>query len=145
MSHVSELKYLMERFTRLLAIMEDQVLTHRELSNLSIRQLNYLDLIRSFENPRVSDLSSHLRVSKPTVAIALKGLMDKGYVKKMQSNDDKRIFNIELTTKGTRINAIHDQAHEHIVRELFHCLTEKEVVVFEKLVVKILANSELDV
>ena len=141
MSHVSELKYLVERFTRLLAIMEDQVLTHRELSNLSIRQLNYLDMIRSFENPTVSDLSNHLGVTKPTVAIALKSLMDKGYVKKMQSSDDKRIFNIELTSKGSRINAIHDQAHERIVREIFNCLSEKEVAAFEKLVVKILTNS----
>jgi DNA-binding MarR family transcriptional regulator len=144
MSHVSELKYLVERFTRLLAIMEDQVLTHKELSNLSIRQLNYLDLIRSFETPKVSDLSEHLRVSKPTIAIALKSLMDKGYVKKMQSADDKRIFNIELTKKGRKINSIHDQAHEKIVREIFKCLTEKEVEIFEKLVSKILTNSELD-
>ena len=145
MSHISELKYLIERFTRLLAIMEDQVLTHRELSSLSIRQLNYLDLIRSIENPKVSDISDHLRVSKPTVAIALKSLIDKGYIDKMQSKDDKRIFNIELTSKGRKINDIHDQAHERIVREIFNCLTVKEVEQFENLILKILANSELEV
>ena len=145
MSHIAELNNLMERFTRLLAIMEDQVLTHRELSNLSIRQLNYLDLIRSIESPNVSDLVNHLGVSKPTVAIALKGLMDKGYVKKMQSADDKRIFNIELTKKGRKINGIHDQAHEKIVREIFNCLSELEVDQFQKLVSKILANSKLGI
>ena len=145
MSHVSELKYLVERFTRLLAIMEDQVLTHKELSDLSIRQLNYLDLIRSFENPKVSDIVNHLGVSKPTVAIVLKDLMRKGYINKMQSSRDKRIYNIELTPKGKKINVIHDQAHERIVREIFHCLTVREVEQFQHLVVKILAYSELDV
>ena len=135
---MSDLKNLIERLTRLLSIMEDEVLSHKELSTLSMRQLNYLDLIRSYKNPKVSDLVLNLKVAKPTVTITLNDLMNKGYIKKIRSDQDKRILNLELTEKGKKINTIHDSAHRRIVDQIFNCLNPGEIEQFKMYVEKIL-------
>lgn len=142
---MSELKNIVERLTRLLSTMEEQVLSNKELSTLSMRQLNYLDLIRSFKYPKVSDLVESLEVAKPTVTVALNDLIKKGYVIKIRSKHDRRVLNLELTDKGKKINRIHDNAHKRIVNQIFNCLNQKEVDQFQSLVKKILEKSQHDV
>ncbi|MGE3152633.1 MAG: MarR family winged helix-turn-helix transcriptional regulator [Nitrospiraceae bacterium] len=50
----------------------------------------------------VSLIAQDLAVTMPTVSEMLRVLMSKGMIKRVQSKDDHRVFNIELTAKGRR-------------------------------------------
>jgi DNA-binding MarR family transcriptional regulator len=50
----------------------------------------------------VSLIAQDLAVTMPTVSEMLRVLMRKGMIKRVQSKDDHRVFNIELTVKGKR-------------------------------------------
>ncbi|HSE60385.1 MAG TPA: MarR family winged helix-turn-helix transcriptional regulator [Nitrospiraceae bacterium] len=50
----------------------------------------------------VSLIAQDLAVTMPTVSEMLRVLMRKGMIKRVQSKDDHRVFNIELTAKGKR-------------------------------------------
>jgi DNA-binding MarR family transcriptional regulator len=56
---------------------------------------------RHGNEPRVSDISSILRVSSPTVTQHLNNLEDQGFILRTHSKDDKRSVRISLTEKGT--------------------------------------------
>jgi len=50
----------------------------------------------------VSLIAQDLAVTMPTVSEMLRVLLRKGMVKRVQSEDDHRVFNMELTAKGKR-------------------------------------------
>jgi len=57
--------------------------------------------VRHGKEPRVSDISTILRVSSPTVTQHLNNLEDQGFVLRTHSTEDKRSVNLSLTEKGT--------------------------------------------
>jgi len=115
-----------EKFSRLIAILEDQVMEQPEFKSITMRQFYYLDMIRSLENPTITKITKRLNITKPTATIAINKLEDQGFLKKVQSKTDGRIFYIELTTKGKKINEAHDRSHATIVKGLVAALSEKD-------------------
>jgi DNA-binding MarR family transcriptional regulator len=68
---------------------------------------NIMRAVRRGNIPRVSDISSILRVSSPTVTQHLNNLEDQGFVLRTHSSEDKRIVNLSLTEKGTEALKTH--------------------------------------
>ncbi len=90
---------------------ETQVIAGSEFSALTMSQIHYLDMIHHLQKPTLSDLARRMKVSKPTVTVAVETLGRKGYVRKVRSLEDKRIFNVHLTARGEAIAELHDQIH----------------------------------
>ena len=69
------------------------------------------------------------------------GLIEKEYIKKVQSDEDRRNSHLHLTEKGRQINAMHAYAHERFSELIEETLTsdemEKLVQILGKLVSKI--------
>jgi len=129
---------VIEKFSRLIAILEDQVMDQPEFKNITLRQFYYLDIIRTLENPTITKITKHLSITKPTATIAINKLAAQGFVKKVQSKIDGRIYYIELTAKGNKLNEAHDRSHETIVQRLIAVLSEKDTIELTRLLNKIL-------
>jgi DNA-binding MarR family transcriptional regulator len=114
------------KFSRMISILEDQVMEQPEFKSITMRQFYYLDVIRTLENPTITKITELLNITKPTATIAINKLEDQGFLKKVQSKTDGRIFYIELSTKGKRINEAHDSGHATIVKRLVAALSEKD-------------------
>ena len=117
---------LIGKFSRLIAILEDQVMDQPEFKSITMRQFYYLDVIRTLENPTITKITKLLNITKPTATIAINKLVDQGFLKKVQSKSDGRIFFIELTSKGKKINEAHDRSHATIVKRLVAALSGKD-------------------
>ncbi|WP_237255962.1 MarR family winged helix-turn-helix transcriptional regulator [Gracilinema caldarium] len=48
----------------------------------------------------VSDISHHMQISAPGASQLLDKLVEVGYVSRAENNDDRRMRNIEITSKG---------------------------------------------
>ena len=113
--------------SRLMGEMEAEAFEQEGFSNLSMRQLLYLETIAQMERPTFSELANQLDVTKPSVTALVKKLMKMGYVKKVQSQEDLRVYHIVLTAKGKQFTEMHDQTHRLLAERLTQNLNEQEI------------------
>ena len=105
---------------------------HISVAGLSRAEMSLLMMmdrhIKHGHSPRISDLSRHLRVSSPTITQHINNLEAQEYVVKVQSKEDKRAVNLDLTEKGQTILKQHKTAMEGYFKELIEYLGEDRAV-----------------
>lgn len=121
--------------------MEELAREDHHLNDLTMAQMHYLEIINELENPNVTELATAMSLTKPTVTVAIDRLIQKGYVVKIQSDDDRRSSHLHLTKKGMQINTVHEQAHTRFVELMEEALEPDELeqltVLLEKLTEKL--------
>ena len=127
--------------TRSFAELESRALNESELAELSMKQLVYLDTIARLDHPTFSNLAKRLGVSKPSVTAIVGKLLQKGYVEKVQSAEDRRAFYVLLTEKGQALSLLHDNIHRRIAEHFMHALDEHELHQFARLLSKALKSA----
>jgi DNA-binding MarR family transcriptional regulator len=132
---------LISILTRSFAELESQALNESELAELSMKQLVYLDTIARLDHPTFSDLAKSLGVSKPSVTAIVRKLLQKGYVEKVQSAEDRRAFYVLLTEKGKDLSLLHDNIHRRIAKHFSQALDENELNQFARLLSKALKSA----
>jgi DNA-binding MarR family transcriptional regulator len=130
---------LIERLS--LSMHEHEVLVTRqsEFSNLTVTQIHYLDAIRHFDTPpAISQLAEYFKVTKPTATIAIDRLEKQGYIRKVVSTEDRRVWYIYLTSKGLKISDLHDQIHKGYAANFEASLNREELKQFVGLLSKVI-------
>lgn len=109
-----------------------------ELPEVTFRQNYYLDVISRMEQPTCSELAEKFRVSRPAVTAIVNKLIDMGYLKKVQCNDDRRVFYIMLSERGERLmesnNAVAREWAQHIESTLSPAELQKYAEFLEKVI-----------
>ena len=131
-----ELVESMDKLSDLMRKFQTQ-LRSGDLKEDTLRQLYYIELIDKNQGISVSELAIKLEVKKSTVSIAINQLIDLGIVNKIQSNQDKRFYFLQLTPKGNQIMEMHKQVHKNTIKKILKILNQKEVENFVKIVNKI--------
>ncbi len=131
-----ELVESMDKLSDLMRKFQTQ-LRSGDLKEYTLRQLYYIELIDKNQGISVSELAIKLEVKKSTVSIAINQLIDLGIVNKIQSNQDKRFYFLQLTPKGNQIMEMHKQVHKNTIKKILKILNQKEVENFVKIVNKI--------
>jgi len=98
-----------------------------ELADLSMKQIIYLETIARLGKPTFSELAKRLGVTRSSVTGIITKLIQKGYVQKIQSSDDRRSFNILLTEKGQGLSEMHKNLHHKIAELISRNLSEREL------------------
>ena len=75
--------------SRMMGELEAEAFEQEGFSDLSMRQMIYLDAITQLKRPTFSELADKLAITKPSVTAIVKKLTEMGYVKKVQSNVEK--------------------------------------------------------
>lgn len=81
----------------------NSILTDEEANKFSNNDYYYLLTIFSLNKPNLSQIAEKLSLTKPAVSVIIKKLTHMKLVEKIQSQDDKRIYYVELTEKGRSI------------------------------------------
>ena len=58
-----------------------------------------MEIIYALDRPTVAEFASITNISSPNAAYKINNLVNKGYLKKVQSEDDKREYHLEVTDK----------------------------------------------
>ncbi len=58
-----------------------------------------MEIINALDHPTINEFSSFLNISPPNAAYKINSLIQKGYVIKEQSPDDKREYHLSVTQK----------------------------------------------
>lgn len=77
--------------------------------------IQYLDTIQYLEKRgvqvKVSDISDAMKLPRPGVTRTVKEMKEKGYLKKMASEEDGRITYITVTQKGAQLSEKYDEQY----------------------------------
>jgi len=119
---------------------EEEAKEQFNLFQLTSHQMHYLETIHLLDNPNITELALHLRLSKPTVKVAIDKLIEKEYVYKIRSDEDRRSAHLHLTEKGKLINQMHEYAHKRIAESILRKLNNDELKTLEDLLTKVLVD-----
>lgn len=132
---------VLSKLSNSLAEMEELARDDSNLKELTVTQMHYLEVISQLNNPNVTELATEMQLSKPTVTVALEKLLQKEFVTKVQSDEDRRSSHLHLTKKGMQINQMHEKAHTRFAELMAESLEPAELeqltTLLEKLTTKL--------
>ena len=135
---MKNLNDIISKLSNLIGDMEESAKLQYNLSGLTNTQLNYLETIHLLDNPNITELATALKLSKPTVKIAVDRLIEKDYIFKVRSDKDRRSAHLHLTETGKLINQMHDYAHKRIAEFMSRKLTNEELNTLTSILDKVL-------
>lgn len=116
------------------------ILDELELPEMTFKQFVYLDAIIKMNNPSYSDLAKKFQVTKPAVTATVNKLISLGYLERVQSREDRRVYHIIISEKGKRMLAIEDSAVTDYVKHMESCLSQYEAEQYIAIVEKFITN-----
>lgn len=119
----------------------EETLDQSDFSDLTPQQFSYLKVLVKMKNPTLTELSKEVGLTKPTVTVLVDKLSEKGYVKRVHSDEDRRVMHLRIDKKGTKINALREIAHQRLEDEIRSGLNETETAILTELLRKIVRHT----
>jgi len=105
--------------------------------NISNSEENYLNIIFNLKKITLSKFAEQAKITKPAATQIINKYIDKGYVTKKVSNDDKRVCYIELTENLKKYFEDSYKKLNKFYNDCLDFLTEDEFKQLNNLLVKI--------
>lgn len=83
--------------------------------DLSITEIHVLSEIENSNIPTMNNIAKRLSVTPGTLTVSVNKLVEKGYVIKSNSSDDKRKTILSLTDKSIYPLSFHNKFHEEMI------------------------------
>lgn len=127
---------LVNLFNEILDI-EEKALVSGEYKDISVNDMHVIEAVGIREPRNMSAVSKDLSVTVGTLTIAINSLVKKGYVKRVRSEEDRRVVLISLTSKGEKAYYHHRNFHDKMVLAVLRDLNERETEALTKALVKL--------
>lgn len=103
------------------------IMNDLELSEMSLKHINYLKKFKPSEGITTSQLANILDLSKPTVTEMVKKFIKLNYVYKESCHIDKRVHYLKLTEQGRNIVNIEQNTTAYLAKQLENRLEKEEL------------------
>ena len=107
-------------------ILEEEMKQESDLKNLTSRQLNCIELIKSMQNPSLTELAEKMKIAKASISVMIDRLEKNKYIYKVSSDNDRRTVHVHLTEEGEKAASLHSELHKRISLLLTEEMTESE-------------------
>lgn len=105
-------------------------------ATLTTTEVFCVESINALEKPTVSELSDFMEVSRQNMSYRVAQLEDKGYVKRTQSQVDKREFYLEVTEKFYDYDEFRNEYIKEVFQRVENEFNEEELELIENLLTK---------
>ncbi len=92
-----------------------------------------IEIIHAMGTPTIGEFASFIQISSPNAAYKVNSLIKKGYLIKVQSEDDKREYHLEVTDKYKDYYNLSTNYVKRVSDRMKERFTEDELVLFEKI------------
>lgn len=86
--------------------------------SISAREMHTLSIISMNQGESMKKIAQILKIDKSTLSTNCKRLIDKKFLIKVANPQDRRSFELELTSEGKKAVKINQAFHEEIVNEI---------------------------
>ena len=123
--------------TKLKGTCYHQLMEDLALSEMSLKQINYLRVFYEHRAITTSQLAEILNLSKPTVTEMVKKFIKSECLVKESCPADGRVFYLKLTTKGEKIATLDEMTAIYLAGAIETKLTEEELILLVELLKKL--------
>lgn len=138
---MSNLKETITYLSDLIEKILEETLDQSDFSDLTQQQLHYLKVIVKMKNPTLTELARELNLTKPTVTVLVDKLSEKGYIRRVKSDEDRRVMHLHIDKKGAKIKTMREIAHERMAEKIRSGLSVTETAILTELLKKIVKHS----
>lgn len=100
--------------------------------SLTVMETFCTEVIFALGRPTINDLTKFMGMSQPNTTYRINGLVKKGYIRKVQSQEDKREHYLELTDKFFKYQQIKDRYIKEVVQKMKKNIPEDELKKLEE-------------
>ncbi len=119
---------------------KQEVVGNNSYSDITLSQLYYIEAVYNLGTPTVSELSSHLKITKASTSEGVRKLIDRGLLMKTQSSQDRRVFHLSLSESGLKLIEAEAGALSEFVSNIKNSLDDSEMYLMGEIFKKILKN-----
>lgn len=105
--------------------------------NLSPTDSYCLEVIFLLGKPTVNEFAEHVNISLPNASYRINNLIEKGYVKKTVSENDRREYHLEVTKKFTDLYGANASFNAKLMNNIRGKFSEREIDDLELLIKRI--------
>lgn len=126
MNHAEQLinELLVDSFNKITAIEKD-ALKKGPLQDLTINELHAIEAI-GLEGRPMTEIAKKLGVTVGTLTTMVNHLVKKDYVKRVSSEEDRRVVLIILKKKGKFAYRLHDRFHHIMIKNMLADINESQ-------------------
>ena len=137
MNHYQAINDVLVKLFNEIMDIEEKVLTSSEFKNISVNDMHILDAVGIQEPRNMSAVARTLSVTVGTLTIAINNLVKKGYVKRIRSQEDRRVVLLALSDKGVRAYKHHQAFHDKMVMAILKDLNASETEALTTVLMKL--------
>ncbi len=101
-------------------------LSTSEFTSFTSNDYYYLTTIYYMEKPRLSDLANALNLTKPAISAMVRKLSKLGLIERIQSEQDKRVYYLTVTSKGQNIIGGDEALYERFEKLIYDILGDED-------------------
>lgn len=106
---------------------EETAIKHIGEIDISMSEVHLIEKVGDARDGiSIMHIAKELGITMPSVTVAIKKLLSKGYVTKVKCSTDARSIKVFLTTSGERVYANHKFFHMQMIKDISNDLTCKE-------------------
>jgi DNA-binding MarR family transcriptional regulator len=96
-----------------------------------------VEAIYLLNRPTVHQFANYVHISQPNATYRISNLINKGYIRKVLSTEDRREYFLEVTDKFSEKYGINDNYNSNFIKEIYDIFNQDEIDQMEQMMKKI--------
>ena len=112
--------------------LEEKAIITEEFKDLTNNDMHVIEAVGTGDGKNMSSIARKLNITVGSLTTAMNSLVNKKYVERHRSEEDRRVVYVKLTQKGIRAYKHHEDYHRQMTQAVMDKLDEKEMPVLLK-------------
>ena len=112
--------------------LEEKAIITEEFKDLTNNDMHVIEAIGLGEGRNMSSIAKKLKITVGFLTTSMNSLVNKKYVERHRSEEDRRVVFVKLTEKGVKAYHHHEDYHNQMTQAILDKLDEKELPVLVK-------------
>ena len=112
--------------------LEEKAIITDEFKDLTNNDMHVIEAIGLGDGNNMSSIAKKLNITVGSLTTAMNSLVNKKYVERRRSEEDRRVVFVKLTDRGVKAYRHHEDYHRQMTRAILDKLDEAEIPVLVK-------------
>lgn len=112
--------------------LEEKAIITEEFKDLTNNDMHVIEAIGLGDGNNMSSIAKKLNITVGSLTTAMNSLVNKKYVERRRSEEDRRVVFVKLTDRGVKVYRHHEDYHRQMTRAILDKLDEAEIPVLVK-------------
>lgn len=110
---------------------------NEEVDGLSPTESYCVEAIYLLNRPTVHQFANYVNISQPNATYRISNLINKGYIRKVLSTEDRREYFLEVTDKFAKNYGMNASFNAEFMKEIRNLFNEEEIILMERMLKKV--------